>query len=435
MSQQMSQQSDFLTPQDQMVSTKSGADHADDLHNARVQPASKKVKLTDGLETIATLRDDLPAGEPERQDRQPIADCCSNPFLQYFPELKVDEAELKKRKRKGARDQGALTASQMDRDFVYIGEVASGSFGSVVKVRKRMDGCLYAVKRLKRRVPDGAHKLKNKVLAEVFALSALSQLGSAPSLITYYDSWMEDGHLYIQLEFAHRGSLAAQIKSLPVDRRRFGNDRLMELARQIAQGLMHLHEHGMAHLDLKPDNILECKEGQFKLCDFGLTALIGAQDESAVVTPQEGDNRYVPQEALEDRPCALDKIDMFSFGATLYEVAWGHELPKNGPEWHAIRDGDLQELPHLDGLLRDLIKQMLHRDPAQRPSAEEVYSTIADRGSQAEAQRHQLQQMSQENARLRHMVDSLQQQLAGHAHMGRANGAPQGTQGMPWGTY
>jgi ABC-type nickel/cobalt efflux system permease component RcnA len=143
MSQQMSQQSDFLTPNDQTISTKSGADHADDLHNARIMPASKKVKLADGLETIATLRDDLPAGEPEQA--QPIVDCSSNPFLQYFPELKVDEAELKKRKRKGARDQGALTTSQMDRDFVYIGEVASGSFGSVVKVRKRMDGCLYAV--------------------------------------------------------------------------------------------------------------------------------------------------------------------------------------------------------------------------------------------------------------------------------------------------
>lgn len=49
---------------------------------------------------------------------------------------------------------------------------------------------------------------------------------------------------------------------------------------------MHMHQHCVAHLDLKPDNIhvLECNEfeGQFKLCNFGLVALLGAQDTSDV---------------------------------------------------------------------------------------------------------------------------------------------------------
>jgi TolA-binding protein len=94
----------------------------------------------------------------------------------------------------------------------------------------------------------------------------------------------------------------------------------------------------------------------------------------------------------------------------------------------------------VDGLLKDLIKQMLHRDPSQRPTAEDIHHAITDRGSQAEQQRHQLQQMQREIEHLRRIVDQ-QQQLGGEQQRGYRGGPTHGgggapaAQGMAWGAY
>jgi serine/threonine protein kinase len=78
-----------------------------------------------------------------------------------------------------------------------------------------------------------------------------------------------------------------------------------------------MHGNGMAHLDVKPDNILEGRMGQYKLADFGLARSTGLSNGIG----QEGDSRYLPPEALEDkRDIQLDKVDMFSLGMSLYQL-------------------------------------------------------------------------------------------------------------------
>jgi serine/threonine protein kinase len=78
-----------------------------------------------------------------------------------------------------------------------------------------------------------------------------------------------------------------------------------------------MHLNGMAHLDVKPDNILEACQGQYKLADFGLARITG----TAAGIGQEGDSRYLPPEALEDRrDINLEKVDMFSLGMSLYQL-------------------------------------------------------------------------------------------------------------------
>lgn len=42
---------------------------------------------------------------------------------------------------------------------------------------------------------------------------------------------------------------------------------------QLVSGMAHLHAHGVAHLDLKPDNLLMGEDGQIKISDFGLSAI------------------------------------------------------------------------------------------------------------------------------------------------------------------
>ncbi|GMH25991.1 hypothetical protein Nepgr_027834 [Nepenthes gracilis] len=60
---------------------------------------------------------------------------------------------------------------------------------------------------------------------------------------------------------------------------------------QIAKALEFVHERGIAHLDVKPDNIY-LKNGVYKLGDFGCDLL------DASLPIDEGDARYMPQEIL-----------------------------------------------------------------------------------------------------------------------------------------
>ena len=93
---------------------------------------------------------------------------------------------------------------------------------------------------------------------------------------------------------------------------------------------------------LQPANIF-LKAGLFKLGDFGLVASVNSSDGWGDCL-QEGDSRYMSAELLQDGPKDLTKCDIFSLGATVYEICRGRPLPPNGEEWHSLRSGSLPVL-------------------------------------------------------------------------------------------
>ena len=92
-------------------------------------------------------------------------------------------------------------------------------------------------------------------------------------------------------------------------------------------------------MDIKTDNILYSFSKKFKLGDLGLARI------TTNLTGElpEGDARYLAREVLAQVSSGdipdLTKADIFSLGATVYEILRGRILPGNGPEWHEIRDG------------------------------------------------------------------------------------------------
>jgi wee1-like protein kinase len=102
---------------------------------------------------------------------------------------------------------------------------------------------------------------------------------------------------------------------------------------KICKGLDFIHERGVAHLDVKPDNIY-VRNGVYKLGDFGCATLI---DRSLAI--EVGDSRYMPPEMLNDKYENLDKVDIFCLGAAIYELIRGTPLPDSGPQFASIREG------------------------------------------------------------------------------------------------
>lgn len=114
--------------------------------------------------------------------------------------------------------------------------------------------------------------------------------------------------------------------------------------------LNFIHERGIAHLDVKPDNIY-VKNGMYKLGDFGCATLM---DRSLPI--EEGDARYMPQEILNDNYEHLDKVDIFSLGASILELVKGSPLPDSGPQLLNLREGKIPLLPAHSMQFQNLVK-------------------------------------------------------------------------------
>jgi serine/threonine protein kinase len=103
-----------------------------------------------------------------------------------------------------------------------------------------------------------------------------------------------------------------------------------------------MHSMGFAHLDIKPANILraECAQNAFKLADFG-----NVMCKDSIWEIIEGDRIYVSGELLAGDHANIHAADIFSLGITVLELVMRSPLPEDGPEYTALRHGDIPPQP------------------------------------------------------------------------------------------
>eukprot|EP00061_Rhincodon_typus_P003902 g21253.t1 len=119
-------------------------------------------------------------------------------------------------------------------------------------------------------------------------------LGPHANLVRFVRAWEERRRLYIQTELCE-GSLQQYAERwAPLPERR-----VWAVLADLAQALKHLHDRGLAHLDVKPANVFVCGGGRARRCklgDFGLLADLGAGGHGEA---QEGDPAYMAPELLD----------------------------------------------------------------------------------------------------------------------------------------
>ncbi|XP_069689683.1 serine/threonine-protein kinase Nek8-like isoform X2 [Periplaneta americana] len=250
--------------------------------------------------------------------------------------------------------------------YEKIRTVGKGAFGTAILYRKIADDTLVVIKEVN--MIDLTATERQMALNEVQVLSSLDH----PNIISYLGSFERDGVLMIEMEYADGGTLAQMLSRCA---RRLDEREILMLFRQIVAAMQYMHDHSILHRDLKTANVFLNKDNTIKVGDFGISKMMTtrAQAQTVLGTPY-----YISPEMCEGKQYD-QKSDIWALGCILYEMAClqktfeGSNLPALV---NKIMRGHFQPVPggYSPGF-RQLIHDLLQRDPMFRPTAAEILET------------------------------------------------------------
>lgn len=153
---------------------------------------------------------------------------------------------------------------------------------------------------------------------------------------------------------------------------------LWRFIHDVGSGLAYLHGKNILHHDIKPDNVLIDKKGNFLITDFGISTKLRStlRRNSALqqnVDPKAGSLAYMGPELFTSTPELVKATDIWALGVTLYEMM-ENELPFFGQGGVMLMNG--AHLPTISGEyspnLKKLVLSCLNKETWDRPFADQL---------------------------------------------------------------
>jgi hypothetical protein len=248
-------------------------------------------------------------------------------------------------------------------DYTLLRQIGRGGMGVVYEAWQGSMERRVALKVL----PPGVaadHKAFHRFMREAKTAGQLSH----QNIVAVYSTGVEEGTPWYSMEMVEGETLARilrQIEAADDDRDTpFGKKserpfylNLAKAFADVADGLQHAHSKGVIHRDIKPSNLIldagsrqgASFEGKLRVLDFGLARLEG-QETLTLSGDLMGTVLYMsPEQAMAKRIPLDHRTDVYSLGATMYEVLAG-EPPFRGKDQN------------------DTLSQIIGRDPRSRGS-------------------------------------------------------------------
>lgn len=216
--------------------------------------------------------------------------------------------------------------------------------------------------------------MPNGLTVGAWEARVLARLGDDPNVATVIDRWEDDGTALMVTRYLPGGSLNDLVTRSYESGERVPVHDILRISIEIASGLSYIHRRHILYRDLQPRNVLFDEWGTVHLVDFDTAVLLDDQDISDL--SYRPVIEYMAPE-LTDGENGDERADLYSLGATIYEMCCGHP-PYSGTreEILAARREGPPAPPERDDVsvaLRDLIFCLLACKRDQRPaSAAEV---------------------------------------------------------------
>ena len=256
--------------------------------------------------------------------------------------------------------------------YEIVDSIGAGGMGEVYRARDTKLGRDVAVKVLPESFAKDADRLA-RFEREARAVAALSH----PNILAIYDFGREDGHVFAVCELLEGETLRERHVQGALPARK-----AIDYGVQVVRGLAAAHEKGIAHRDLKPDNLFITHDGRVKILDFGLAKtetrdLASGESESSAPTRAAGTEPGVvlgtvgymsPEQVRGAR--ADHRSDIFSFGVILYEMLAGRrafQRETSAETMTAILKEEPAELGGVDTTPPPALERIMHRCLEKNP--------------------------------------------------------------------
>ena len=266
-------------------------------------------------------------------------------------------------------DNKIFNGSTLD-DYEKLLFLGEGAFGEVSKVCFKKNNKIYALKKVEL---SKMTKYDEKRLS-MHEKKLLPQI-SHPHIIKYHYSFFDDNeNLYIILDYINNGDVKKLIKSYNTLNIKLPEELIWNLLLQCMSGLVFLHDKGIIHRDIKPQNLLLDNNMTIKIGDFGCSTIyndlgyIENSNEFQFTHTTVGTLDYMAPEVF-DNLVYTEKADIYSMGASFFEMCYF--LP---PKQY-ILSKNKTKVPYSEQLLK-IINLMLEKDMNKRLGSHEIFEMI-----------------------------------------------------------
>lgn len=251
-------------------------------------------------------------------------------------------------------------------NYRIVSKIATGGSSVVVKVAKKGISEMFACKVMSR-----LRLGLNPVINIEQELRVQQQL-QHENILKILDIVFHEKYLFVITEYCEHGDLMSFLIERPMA---ISAVFAGKMVRQLTSALVYIHSRGIAHRDLKPDNILLDSSYTLKLTDFGCC-------ETSLNTPLSGVGTlfYIPPESLLGHCNDGAKADIWALGIITYALVV-HTFPwRDGDQdkvAEEIINGKIEIPSYISPGMTKLINMCTNKDPELRPTASEIMSYIA----------------------------------------------------------
>lgn len=261
-----------------------------------------------------------------------------------------------------------------------------GGMGVVWLAEHQMMQRKVALKVISSRFTSGRDSVE-RFRQEVRAAARLTH----PNIVTAFDAEQAGDLHFLVTEYVDGRSLEQWVQQNGV----LAVAQACSAIRQVCSGLQHAHNHGMIHRDIKPQNLMQAKNGKIKILDFGLARLEQHAEQVSQTAKTElsltavgmvlGTPDFMAPEQAADSSSADARSDIYSLGCTLFFLLAGRAPFDAGSFMEMISSGTQRPMAVLKSLRSDLppeLDRVIEKMTAPRPenrfrSAAEVADALA----------------------------------------------------------